>query len=78
MESKGWTHFSDEEIHTAGVFALVIMTGASSNPLLKGEEVIRQMSAHDYNIVLNNCQDFANKLARCLTNPHGTDRCTVF
>jgi len=59
MESKGWTHFSDEEIHTAG------------------EEVIRRMSAHDYNIVLNNCQDFANKLARCLTNPQGTDRCTV-
>jgi hypothetical protein len=59
MESKGRTHFSDQEIRTAG------------------EEVIRQMSAHDYNIILNNCQDFANKLARCLTNPHGTDRCTV-
>ncbi|KAF8343692.1 hypothetical protein F5887DRAFT_282753 [Amanita rubescens] len=59
MESKGRTHFSDEEIHTAG------------------EEVIRQMSAHDYNIILNNCQDFANKLARCLTNPQGDRRCTL-
>lgn len=35
IESKGWTHFSDAEIYTAGVFALVIMIGSSNIHLLK-------------------------------------------
>ena len=54
------TILSDEEIKTAGVFALVMTTG-SSNPLHEGDKVISLMPSN-YNFLGNNCQHFATKL----------------
>ena len=50
------------------MFALVIMTGSSSNPL-KAELVIAKMAPRKYNIFGNNCQHFAEQLVACIEAP---------
>jgi len=42
-----------------------------------GSDVMRVMSAKNYHIINNNCQDFATKLAKCIVSSEPKKRCVV-